>query len=259
MRDSKHHPIATATKIFLAAGLCLVAPMAAWGDENIALLSETPHTDAALVSSGQEGATLPASTPAPTFLYGRVKQRNQSLDASANTNAVDVKASVNLQAETAAEAKIKLKAQAYKKLSQGFGLTTDEYRSLGVGCAGYESTRTFFQTKGKITAVYKNSPAAKAGIRVGETVIQDAADDQAKADPTVPLWSVSLAKEGTPVNFMVVRHGHKESVTVLRYNIEDIEEPAVRAMWEKVVRDMGFPQEGTFTGRSMDTLQKSPD
>jgi len=253
MRDLKHHSIAKAIKTLLAVGACVQMPLATWAHDNMALLPETPHPDASPISVGQETAAL--SAPSPTFLYGRVKQRNKELDG----NAVDTNADAKLQAETPAEARIRLKAAAYKKLSQGFDLTADEYRSLGVGCIGYESTRTFFQTKGKITAVYKNSPAAQAGLKVGETIIEDASDQEAKADPTLPIWSVSLAKEGTPVNLMVVRHGHQESLTILRYNIEDIEEPAVRTMWEKIVRDMGFPKQGTFTGRSMDTLQKTSD
>jgi C-terminal processing protease CtpA/Prc len=259
MRNSKYHQIASAMKTLLAVSVCAQGPLAAWANDDIALLPETPHTDAAPNSTGQEAAALSAPAPTSTFLYGRVKQRNKELDGNADANAVDANASASLQAETPAEARTRLKAAAYKKLSQGFDLTSDEYRSLGVGCIGYESLRTFFQTKGKITAVYKNSPASKAGLKVGETIIQDASDNEAKADPTIPLWSVSLAKEGDPVDVMVVRHGHKESLTILRYNIEDIEEPAIRAEWEKIVRDLGFPKQGTFNGRSMNTLKKTSD
>jgi hypothetical protein len=254
MRNSMHHKMANAMKALLAVSVCVQAPWVAWASDDIALLPETPRTDSASASTGQENAALSTPAPASTFLYGRVKQRNKDLDGSADANA-----GANLQAETPAEARTRLKAAAYKKLSQGFDLSSDEYRSLGVGCIGYESLRTFFQTKGKITAVYKNSPAAKAGLKVGETIIQDASDNEAKTDPTVPLWSVSLAKEGDPVNVMIVRHGHKESLTILRYNIEDIEEPAIRAEWEKIVRDLGFPKQGTFNGRSMNSLKKTSD
>lgn len=254
MRYLKDRPIVNTMKTLLAISVCLIAPSAAVAHDNLALVPETPMADTVPVTSQPEASVIPANpepTSSPTFLYGRVKQRNKELDAGVDTN--------SLQAETPAEARARLKAAAYKKLSQGFDLSSDEYRSLGVGCIGYESLRTFFQSKGKITAVYKNSPAAKAGLKVGETIIQDASDNEAKADPTVPLWSVSLAKEGDPVNVMIVRHGHKESLTILRYNIEDIEEPAIRAQWEKIVRDLGFPKQGTFNGRSMDSLKKTSD
>ncbi|MDR3615665.1 MAG: hypothetical protein P4L53_19055 [Candidatus Obscuribacterales bacterium] len=258
MRYLRNHPIARTMKTLLAVSTCLFVPSTAWAKDSVALLSETPSIDTAPVSSQQEASSaLPASASSSTFLYGRVKQRNRDFDGGADAISANANVYVDLQTGSATEANVRLKAAAYKKLSQGFDLTADEYRSLGIGCIGYESTRTFFQNKGTITDVYKNSPAAKAGLRVGETIIQDASDNEAKADPTVPLWSVSVGREGDPVNLMVVRHGHNQSLTMLRYNIEDIEDPARRAEWEKIVRDLGFPKQGTFNGRNLDALQKT--
>ena len=188
MKNSRIYPIGDVAKVLLLLSFCLQLPAPTWADNNsVALLSETPRPDAV--------APEPATTPSSTFLYGNVRHRILNQDDNAQGSVSDA----SLQAETPKQAETRLRAAAYKKLAQGFNLSSDEYRSLGVGCIGYESLRTFFQSKGKIIAVYKNSPAEKAGLKINETVIQDASDNEAKADPTVPLWSVSLAKEGDPV------------------------------------------------------------
>jgi C-terminal processing protease CtpA/Prc len=150
-----------------------------------------------------------------------------------------------------------LYALAAKKLSQGVQLSAEEYRSLGVGCAGLEETSTFFQKTGKVTDVYPGSPADKAGIRVGDPIVAVTDDKTAKkeqANPDVPLWVVTLDKEGTHQDVTIIRHGKPITFSLTRINIEDIQDTNYRQKWEQMVSKLGYPQKGTFSGTSLDRI-----
>jgi C-terminal processing protease CtpA/Prc len=160
-----------------------------------------------------------------------------------------------LQSEQAASSAANLYALAVKKLVAGVALSSDEYRSLGAGCAGMETDRTFFQKIGRVSVVYPGSPADQAGIRVGDKVIQNDNDEQAKADPTKPLWEVQTGQAGTPVDITLLRHGKPVTLTLIRMNIEDIQDPEVRQTWERMISNLGYPKEGTFIAPSLRGLE----
>ncbi len=145
---------------------------------------------------------------------------------------------------------------AAEKLQNGYNLTADEFRSLGVGCVGYESYRKYFQNIAVVTAVYRDSPAARAGIKVGDKIVDNQKDNEfAKANPHIRQVQIRLAQAGDPIDITVLRDGRPEKVTLVRMNIEDIQETKFRKMWENTVRRLGFPKEGNYTGTSMRNLQ----
>ena len=145
---------------------------------------------------------------------------------------------------------------ALQKLKAGTKLSADEYRSLHVGCGGYEGYHAFFQKTTVITKVYKGSPADKAGICRGDRIIEeDQETPAAYAHPTVPLWQVKFGQEGSLINVTVLRKDGPVKVTLARMNIEDIEEEHYRRQWERIISELGFPDEGTFVGTSLHSLE----
>jgi C-terminal processing protease CtpA/Prc len=146
---------------------------------------------------------------------------------------------------------------ALQKLKAGTKLSADEYRSLHVGCGGYEGYHVFFQKTTVITKVYKGSPADKAGICIGDRIIEEDQETAAAyAHPTVPLWQVKFGQEGSLVTVTILREAGPVRVTLARMNIEDIEEEHYRRQWERIISELGFPDEGTFVGTSLHNLEQ---
>jgi len=152
---------------------------------------------------------------------------------------------------------------AAEKLTAGEELNAEEYRALGVGITGYEVYSKFFKNQGVVEAVYEDSPADRAGIKVGDKVtnlhISQTVQDKARANPTQPLWSVAFKRVGVPVELTVVRHGKEIPMTLITYNIEDIKDPEIRHMFEQMISNLGFPKEGEFSATSMKELTGAPD
>jgi len=214
----------SATSLLVVA-MCVQLPLAARADDSAA---QTTASSAAPMSDPATAAS------APQTLYGSVKKRQNT--------------------ETAANG---LYALAAKKLSQGVQLSAEEYRSLGIGCAGLEATNTFFQKFGKVTDVYPGSPADKAGIRVGDKILaitDDKTAQKEQANPSVPLWDVTLDKEGTQQDVTIIRHGKSVTYNLTRINIEDIQDTTYRQRWEQIVSKLGYPEKGTFSGTSLDSI-----
>jgi hypothetical protein len=244
----ERNPLPTVvTSGVLAAAIYLLMPLLVHAGEAVEIKSETPGLDTSSPNNSQ-------SAPEPsqsTKLYGKVRENRKlldGLDAGQNPrqdlNATD--SGADLQSAKASPAAEDIYTLAVKKLSSGGELSADEYRSLGVGCGGLEIYRTFFQNVGKVIEVYRDSPADRAGIRVGDKVIQDERDDEAKANPEQPLMELSLAKAGTPEYVTVQRDGVPVTITLIRINIEDIQEAKFRHKWETMIRNLGYPTEGTF-------------
>jgi PDZ domain len=271
--DKRNLQIARISGTLIALALSLQMPHAAWADDNTVLAPESPTMDTTPSASPVDAPTTAATTTtataatAPTgstTLYGSAKKHLKPEDATVGGTATQ-NAPLNgsaqdndakLQAETASEDAIRLHAQATKKFDAGEKLSSEEYRSLGAGCVGYESDRTFFQNIAIISDVYKDSPADKAGIRKGDKVIDTENDDDSITDPSQPLQAVTCGRAGTPVKVTLLRNGHQEKLTLTRMNIEDIQEPKYRHAWEKVLRQLGYPKEGYFSGTSMSSLKQ---
>lgn len=197
---------------------------------SVAVLSAIASISAFSPSLAQQPDTNPSAQEYRTLLFGATEKR---VDADDNA--------FRLAAE---------------KLQNGYNLSADEFRALGVGCVGYESYRKYFQNIAVVIAVYKDSPAARAGIRVGDKIVDNQKDNEfAKANPHIKQVQIRLAQAGDPIEITVLRDGRPEKVTLVRMNIEDIQETKFRKMWENTVRRLGFPKEGNYTGTSMRNLQ----
>jgi hypothetical protein len=190
-------------------------------------------------------------------LYGAAKRHEQPDATAAQSPTQNLNASDNaatLQSEQAAPGVFTL---AVQKLSKRQGLSAEEYRSLGIGTAGLEANQTFFQKTGQVSRVYKDSPADKAGIHVGEKLLlaePDPDEARERANPTQPLFRIKFKKVGVPVDITLLRHRQPVKMTLITMNIEDIEEPEIRHMIEKMVSELNYPQEGTFSGPSIHDL-----
>lgn len=138
---------------------------------------------------------------------------------------------------------------AVDKLSKGIKLTAEEYRSLGVGCVGMETDRTFFQNIAVISDVYRDSPADRAGLRRGDKLIDDRDNDEAAIEhPEVPRWKVTFGQAGTQSEYILLRHHKKVPITLTRMNIEDIADDKIRHEWEQIISKLGNPAQGEFEG-----------
>jgi len=224
MKSTKHNPIAKILKSLLAVALCLQLPLAVRADDASGLVPEA--------------ATIDSTPSGPTGVQG-----------ASDTNAKP-------QPEATPSETLTLHAQAVKKFDAGQTLSAEEYRSLEAGTVGFEANKPFFQDIAVVTVVYKDSPADKAGIRVGDKLFDNEAkeDEAAREDPTQPRQKVTCGKAGTPKDVTVLRGGKPVTLTLVRMNIEDIQETKYRHLWEQIVRRLGYPEEGSFSGTSLTNL-----
>jgi len=251
--ESEKNCLIKMSKYFMAAAVCLTLPLSAYADNSATLSLETAKLDTAQPTV-PETSTLPGKTE---MLYGGVKKHEQLTEGANTLDGSAAENDANLKTEKAASDAAKLYRLATQKLAAGEQLTSEEYRSLGAGCAGYESDRTFFQSIAKVSIVYRDSPADKAGLRKGDRLldIDTEEDNKAKSNPSQPRWSIVCGLAGTPCQLTILRHGKQIKLTLIRMNIEDIEEPDKRQEWEDTIRKLGYPQGGTFAGTSMNDLQ----
>ncbi len=235
MKHRKKIVVATMSIIFIA--VCLQLPIAA-------MAADSPVPTPAPVATAEDSPVL---TP-----------ERAAMDATTSSNAEPTASSSEASAQTSKT--FTLRAMAAKKFDAGQKLSAEEYRSLGAGCVGFEAHHTFFDDVATITIVYKDSPADKAGIRVGDKIIQPekAEDEKSESDPIQSRQKVKCGQAGTRVDVTVLRNGQPETITLVRMNIEDIQEPEYRQSWEQILRRLGYPQEGNFSGTSLKTLTPAP-
>jgi len=261
MKDRKCCSIAVMSKSLLLVTLSLTLPTAVLADRLEASGLET----AALDTTKASDSSRSVSAVEQETLYGGVSKQRELLDTSgALRNSLPVAPGTDLedkpdQEQSAVDTKA-IYALATKKLAAGLELSSDEYRSLGAGCLGFESLRTFFQPIATVTKVYRGSPADKAGICEGDQlIVNHYKDKEARANPHQPLWGVRCGQAGTPADITVLRDGHPVTLTLIRMNIEDIEDPTIRLEREQLIRQLGYPKEGTFIGTSLNSLESGPN
>ncbi|HEY9731150.1 MAG TPA: hypothetical protein V6C89_04525 [Drouetiella sp.] len=230
--------MANLTARSLLLGLCILVahslPSAnATGTE---LKAETAQSDNSMPV--ESSAEVPIKSVAQKPLQGGVSKLDEILRATESTDLY--KASV-------------------KKLSDGVKLTAEEYRSLGVGCLGFESDRTFFQKIAIVSVVYSGSPADQAGIRIGDKLIDEDNDQAAREHPEIPRWKVSFGQAGTSKQIVVIRHHKAVALTLTRMNIEDISDDDARQEWEQIIAKYGYLNSNEIEGVGRDPLNKDVD
>jgi len=243
-----------------------VMPLAAFAGEIPTLQAETPLIDsgrlaqaltpadrAALPAEQSAGAAQPDEQATGTdqqeskhsqLLTGGVEKKHRS-DANDPTQKLDGETSddsANLKSESASTDQATAYKLALQKVQSGAKMTSDDYRALGVGVIGYESTRTWFQNEAVVTAVYPGLPAYEAGIRVGDKILVKNVDDSDVVDPTKPKWVFSCGIAGTGADFEVKqRDGQIHNVHLVRANMEDIPDLKLRRQYEHFVSETGAP------------------
>jgi C-terminal processing protease CtpA/Prc len=219
-------------------------PLAACASTPSELKSEAPTVDTS-------PATLPETTQTPMLLTGEVHKADSVTTQDANSNSQTFTQSVqtssaNLQGETATKDAPPPYVLALNKLAARAKLTSDDYRSLGIGVLGYESDRTYFTKEARISIVYPGLPAAEAGIKVGDREIYQKIDDSKVTDPTRPSWMFSCGIAGQSVDITIKHHGQLRDVHLVRMNMEDIQDPNLRRTYEELVQKLGSSSSGTI-------------
>ena len=87
----------------------------------------------------------------------------------------------------------------------------------------------------------------------------DPDESKERANPDVPLFRIKFKKVGTPVDITLLRHNQPVKITLITMNIEDIEEPSIRHMFEKMISELNYPQDGTYSGPSIHNLTPIQD
>ncbi len=184
--------------------------------------------------------------------------------ACSDVYGLDGQATMDVSVDQSASAQKKstptLKGSAVRKSSPGFGLfgrrwTSEDYRSLEYGIIGTVSTRRLFSKIDKITVVFPDCPAALAGIRPGDVIVQIADHVLQGKDTQRTTWNVADGKAGTKVDYIVRRHGELITFNLTRMNIEDIRNNGIRRMYERMLRELGPPGS---TAKSDSTMGASP-
>jgi C-terminal processing protease CtpA/Prc len=244
---------------WIVAALSMSTPLMASAKDNIASLqSETAIVDTSPATAQSAKTTQTSDTtqsPDTTQTPTQASDTTQTSDTKQTSDATQT-ASKPLQGGVSklrqlldATEKSELYPIAVQKLTSGMKLSAEEYRSLGAGCIGMEYDRPFFQNRAIVSTVYKDSPADRAGLREGDTIIDnnDQDDDDAKEHPEIPQWKVTCGQAGTDVTVTVLRHNKPVNITLTRMNIEDITNETARHEWEKVLSELGHPTEGEYS------------
>jgi len=232
---------------------CLHLPLAAYADQAPLLSAEQPTMDSQPVTPPQPvAAQQPDATPQSadehktTFLNGEVKKQGQTTgDDQSQYNLQAGDSAANLQAETGAATAIPPYQLALQKLQHKQPLTADEYRSLGIGVLGYDTTRTYFQDEAVVDESYPGLPAYEAGIRKGDHEIVENVDDSGVKDPSRPSWMFSCGIAGQAMDITIRRGKQMLNFHMVRMNMEDIPDPKLRKTYEKLVQKLGS-QPGTY-------------
>ena len=222
--------------------LSLQGPLAAFADDNSALSPGDVIVDTVKPAE-------PVAEPAPRrYLQGEVTKHG-SIEGSAatdtnlqpNLNGQASDGSPQLQGQTGTTDTATLYAQVEKKLDLGKHLTAEEFRSLGAGTYGIDATQTYYTRTAKVIRAYKDGPADRAGIKAGDTLIQDFTAAPRGGDPTRAEYDFSCSRVGDAKDFKVRRHGEILTFHLIAMNIEDIQETSIRHMYERLIEKTGFP------------------
>jgi len=237
-------------RLVLSLLLCAQLPLAARADQAPALQPETASLDAQQPkqpkATDAQTTTTTTATTTTTMLNGSVHKNESSTAADINNpsqnppqNSQTTDSSAKLQAETGSKDAAPPYALALQKLAAREKLSADDYRSLGIGVIGYETSRTYFQNEAIVTDVFPGCPAAQAGMRVSDRQIVAHVDDSKVVDPTRPVWMFSCGIAGQAVDVTVKRHHQLLNFHLVRMNMEDVPDPKLRRTYEQLVQRLG--------------------
>lgn len=238
MERKKNLPSTLLIRLLISLASCVQLPTVATADQSSGLTSKIDSIDAA-PKTGVSDTTL-----GDAISQGEVeKHGGSSYDSGKNTteNSGGRHQSVNagFQPESAS-LDLPENSRAFKlaiqKLAGKEKLTSDDYRSLGIGVLGIEADRQLFSKSALITGLYRGCPAEAAGIRVGDWEVLTNDPDSQKDTHGLTQFICGLA--GKPVDITIKRHGHELHFHLVRMNIEDIPDDRLRRRYEHLVLRM---------------------
>lgn len=247
------HAIAT---LLLALTVCLQLPLPVQADDIKPLETATPSLDTAATPLVETTPPTGPNTTQPetsTILKGSVKKRGSVTELDGNTTSQDSvpnssasDSTMQLQPETATADDGQRYQAAITKLKSGAKMTSEDYRSLQIGTCGYIMTQWAWQRHQSVTQVFAGSPAEQAGICKGDVMISSDGPMPTRADwmQSVSDWT-HFERPGSKVNVTFKRGKQTLSFTLTRINIEDIQNPKARRMYEESARELPASGEGT--------------
>ncbi len=214
------------SSVVVTLALSAQMPLAAHagGDGDLKADVPTIDTTPAAITAAATTAATATSTVETTTLDPAAR------DASTTTLTGAVETAV--KDETSPAFKI-----AIQKLAARQALTSDDYRSLGIGIIGYESNKPFFSSSSTITDLFPGCPAAEAGIKVGD--VETSLEDPEAQKDTHGLTMFICGLAGKPVTITIKRRGHELHFRLVRMNVEDIPDDGLRKSYERMIRRMG--------------------
>lgn len=192
-----------------------------------------------------------ADDAAPQSQSNRTQNSNQNVAAPPNPNQTAADATQNSASQNSAAAieasdSKPLQGKVERKRSQGFGLferrwSAEEYRNMNYGILGVVMVRSLFSKTERVGEVFPDCPAALAGIRPGDVVVQYADHVLDGHETQRSTWHTADGVAGTHVDYIVRRHGKLITYDLTRMNIEDIQNKSIRRLYESMLRKLGPP------------------
>jgi hypothetical protein len=188
---------------------------------------------------------------AASFLLIACSSRDSAFafDGQAKTPSMDQTATSVSTSDLKAEkpsAETFLTGGVRRKGSLPFGLsgqqwTAEDYRSLNYGIIGMKSKTNRFSKLDKVIAVFPDCPAQQVGIKPGDVIVKIADHTVDKKTTQKTIWQKADGIAGTHVDYVIRRHGELITFHLTRMNIEDIQNDALRQLYEKMLRELGPP------------------
>ena len=120
-------------------------------------------------------------------------------------------------------------------------MSSDDFRALEYGVIGLDARVHSDTIYPVIINLFPTCPAAEAGIKPGDLLVQAGDHVFQLGDGQSILWRVVGGKAGTPVDITVLRDGEKLTFHLIRMNIEDVQDVKIRRNYESILQAFGPP------------------
>ena len=120
-------------------------------------------------------------------------------------------------------------------------MSSDDFRKLEFGITGFHVRRIKVVPFPTVIDIYPGCPAEHSGLEVGDVVVQANKHKFTPADTPPDYWRILDGPAGSTVAVTVLRNGESKTFKLVRMNIEDIPDLALRKEYELLMRKLGTP------------------